>query len=107
MNNINATTSRFQIGDKVKIGFRGGENDGVEIHGYVRTIIFTGSKVRYSVLVLSGCPPNAITPAMLEKYFEATESQPQLLGFTLHNVDSALLTRGYGERLDLGPDNYS
>lgn len=52
---------------------------------YVRAIIFTNSKVRYSLAV--ELKPDSFT--------------------TFHNIDSAMVIKGYDERIEFEEDNYS
>jgi predicted transcriptional regulator len=71
-------TSAYKIGQRVSVHV-----SGVKIEGHVRTVIFTSSKVRYSVRVLG----------------DET---------TLHNIDSAFVTsEPNAEILDMPEDNYS
>lgn len=88
--------SRFEIGERVLLKIQGGENDGIEITAYIRTVTFTSSKVRYALLILNTDPGDAleISPGM---------------GSTLHNVDSAMVHTHPGPRtvLAIAFDNYS
>jgi hypothetical protein len=71
--------SAYQIGQRVYLYF----NEDAKIEGHVRAIIFTASKVRYSVRVL-GCET------------------------TLHNIDSAFVcSEPNAEVIDMPEDNYS
>ena len=74
--------SRHQIGDSVIFS---PENGSYAIPAYVRAIIFTNSKIRYSL------------------YLIAMKS-------TIHNVDSVLVdncdVKGF-KKMDFGADNYS
>lgn len=73
--------SQFQIGERIKL--HTGKDHGV--WGYVRSITFTSSKVRYSI------------------YLEELKT-------TYHNVDSAFVSDvapGDEGSMDFGEDNYS
>ncbi len=74
--------SAYNIGDPVWITL--GEN---QIPGWVRTVTFTRSKVRYSVVYINPNDSEFVT--------------------TLHNIDSFVVSNRAGEWLDLGEDNYS
>lgn len=70
--------SAFAIGQRVNVRFQG-----VRLEGVVRAILFTSSKVRYSVRIF------------------ADET-------TLHNIDSAFVfSEPNAEVLDMPEDNYS
>ncbi len=108
--------SKYEIGERVRIQFHGGNNDGVEIQGFVRAIIFTNAKVKYSVIVPCD-PPEAIgidadllkaqVRAMMRDE-EMPEKQPSTSWFTLHNLDSVLV-QPYDpqEVVKFEPDIYS
>lgn len=76
--------STHGIGDPVYVTLQGHQLEGV-----VRTVLFTSSKVRYSVVV----------PIDLDHVAETAT--------TLHNLDSILVTSRDGKRIEWGPDNYS
>jgi len=100
--------SNFAIGDRVAVRFDGGENDGTTIYGYVRAVIFSSSKVRYSVMVITGRPEGSLTPEQLLARMDEREEPPTGEAyFTLHNVDSALVHETKGAPLDMPADNYS
>lgn len=87
--------SRFQIGEHVLFRIYGGENDGVSIGCYIRAVLFSSGKVRYSLLILDVDPPNC-------------KAVSAGLGTTIHNVDSALLDEHPdGGEIELERDNYS
>lgn len=79
---IHTFVSVYNIGDPVWITL--GEN---QIPGWIRTVTFTRSKVRYSVV-----------------YIDPNDSE---LVTTLHNIDSFVVSGRAGKWLDLGEDNYS
>ena len=89
-------TARFTIGQRVKFAVHGGENDGTELVAYVRAVIFTNAKVRYSLLVLGGDPPDC-------------KPVSEGMGVTIHNVDSANVSPcpGQPEFIEMAFDNYS
>lgn len=73
--------SRYGIGQRVHFSPRAGT--GMNVEAYVRAVIFTSGKVRYSL---------------------------KLMGedSTIHNVDSSLVfDAGVEEYVELGHDNYS
>lgn len=106
---MNELPSQFTIGDPVTIRFRGGVNDGAEIHGYVRAVIFTSAKVRYSVLILCGAPEDSLSPEQMREFIEGGEItiDPSSYCFTMHNVDSVLLIEREGPSVRIDGDNYS
>jgi hypothetical protein len=70
--------SAFQIGQRVAVTLQG-----ARLEGHVRTVLFTSSKVRYSVRVIG----------------EDT---------TLHNIDSVFVTsEPDAEIIEMPEDNYS
>ena len=71
------TKSQFSPGDPVYVKIKDGK-----LRGYVRTVLFSALKVRYSVFII---PDNT----------------------TLHNIDSVFVTKRSGDRIDFGEDNYS
>lgn len=100
--------SAFSIGDRVAVHFDGGENDGTQIIGYIRAVIFSASKVRYSVVVITGRPKGSLTPAQVMARIEGEEESPTgECCFTLHNVDSCLIHEAEGSPLEMPSDNYS
>jgi len=74
--------SKYAIGDSVQITMP----NSPAVDGWIRAIIFTNSKVRYSVFV--GVENGGFT--------------------TLHNIDSVFISDGTGKKLDSTEfDNYS
>lgn len=70
--------SSFAIGHRVILGLQG-----AKLEGHIRAILFTSSKVRYSIRILG----------------DET---------TLHNIDSAFVhPHESGEIIDMPEDNYS
>ena len=74
--------SRYAIGQRVDIKIQGN----IIEKCYIRAIVFTAGKVRYSVIV-EDVRDGFIT--------------------TLHNIDSICVVKGYEEVKDFGFDNYS
>jgi hypothetical protein len=75
-------TSQFNIGDSVTVHFP----DGKELKGFIRCVIFTNGKVRYSVRI--EIEKNKFT--------------------TLHNIDSILVKTGKDKNsIETLLDNYS
>jgi hypothetical protein len=100
--------SNFAIGDRIAVRFDGGENDGTTIFGYVRAVIFSSSKVRYSIMVITGRPEGSLTPEQMKARLQNEEEPPTgECYFTLHNVDSALVHPAKGEPLEMPADIYS
>lgn len=85
--NVNmACPTQFDIGDPVIVDL----SEDQKIKGHIRTIIFTSSKVRYSVLVEN-------------KHRQDKESYT-----TLHNIDSVFVKPDQeGEKWKMPLDNYS
>lgn len=100
--------SLFSIGDRVAVRFDGGENDGTQIFGYIRAVIFTSSKVRYAVMVITGRPEGSMTPEQVMARING-EDEPATgeCCFTLHNLDSCLIHAAEGAPVEMGADNYS
>ncbi len=100
--------SNFAIGDRVFVRFDGGENDGTCVYGYIRAVIFSTSKVRYSIMVIAGRPEGSLTPEQMLARIEEREEPPTGEAyFTLHNVDSALVHEAKGKPLNMPADIYS
>jgi len=78
--------SRYAIGDSVRITLPGSP----PVDGWIRAIIFSNAKVRYSV------------------YVNAKEDDDEAVT-TLHNIDSVFISDGTGEKMDMTEfdDNYS
>ena len=72
------TKSTYDIGQKIDIKL----NDSILTDCYIRAIIFTNMKVRYSIFI---------------KHDQTT----------IHNVDSIVVIQSYNEYMDFGDDNYS
>ncbi len=100
--------STFGIGDKVAVQFDGGENDGLRVIGYIRAVIFSSSKVRYSILVITGRPEGSFTAEQILARLDEREEPPTgECWFTLHNVDSCLVKKVKGKKLEMPADLYS
>ena len=79
--------SKFNIGDPVYIEVKQGTTTHL-IEGFIRTIFFTTSKVRYSVYV-------------------SIEYDDKKYLSTFHNIDSVFIKERFGEKIELEADNYS
>lgn len=100
--------STFGIGDRVAVQFDGGENDGTRVIGYIRAVIFSSSKVRYSVVVITGRPEGSLSAEQMKARLLNEEEPPTgECWFTLHNVDSCLIKKVEGKSIEMPSDIYS